>query len=185
MIPMRLRAAPAAVLLAIALACARGGAQPRRAQHEVSACGLRFQVPAHWQLRSRPAYDLEACAAELLPDSVAQARDSIYYLVSVARMKTGFAESAELASFERRANGWVTVGRMGMVGPAQPISRGGLHGVKGTVTFGLFDEHGYAGLAEGSRAVVCRGERCLVLDAAPQADDAFDLILASVRFSAR
>jgi hypothetical protein len=178
-IPARIRVA--GVLLAALLLAGTGAAQPRRSR-ELSACGVRFQAPAHWRPRSLPTDVDITCAVELRLDRMAQSRDSAMYSVALWTVPGGFAGAVHDAGFRRRRNGWVVLGRMMMESPAHESTRRGLRIVQGTPSIGWFDEHGYAGLAEVSSAVVCRRESCVIIEGGPQSDDAFERILSTVRF---
>ncbi len=174
------------ILLLVLAGAAR--AQQPQAQFTSPACHIGFAYPADWEVVPDTVTGPgDRCVFGVRPrdwQQRAAANDSVdLYTISVQMVPRGIWSQVAESGFRKRGAEWVVLGREDLEDPADTVSGPGWRGVRGTATQGCYRMEGtYAGLCDQPNALVGTSDRSVVLTGGPQSEDAFNRILASLRF---
>lgn len=170
-------------------------------RYQNEACGLAFVYPQDWEVMTVTIdfYPHVGCAVALRPLTWEQTRQAAEieigaHAFSIAMVALPFTEAAGHGFFVEENGQWFVVGRQDIRTDAQLIQAGPRLMLRGRGLFGVFFKNagGYAGLAEGERAVVTEGgNRSIILEEGPRDEllegttavlQAFELVLQSLEF---
>ena len=179
----------AAVLLSVPLPTPSGasGVQaPIALKHYTSPkeCGFEFDYPSDWVVTP------SRCYVQLRPRDFAERmkkRDVDLYTLDVTLESGSFAAAADKNGFDFVRGKWVVLGRHGIPSDAEVFVTKQWYGLRADATVGCMSEsQGYAGLCN-QPVVLLRddNDNMWSMRGGPQSQDAFDAILATLRFVER
>lgn len=181
-----MRLACRSICLFTLVAASAAFAQPSERQFANRSCHLAFAYPATWEVVSDTTDGTATCSFALRPRDWQPrllANDSVdFFTIQVRVFPRGVWRQAPESGFERRAHGWVVLGRMGESSPADSIAGSRWSGLRGIAAAGCYREGGgYVGLCDTPVAVLGTQTRSVVLVAGPRSENVFGRVIATLR----
>jgi hypothetical protein len=146
-------------------------------------CGFEFDYPSGWVIHAED----NTCRVQLRPRDFSnrmKKRDVDLYTVEVNLLGGDFLAAAAAEHFDFVRGKWVVLGRQGAATDAEVVLSERWHGLRGLAATGChYESGGYAGLCEQS-VVLLRDDKDNMwsMTGGPQSTDAFEAILATLRF---
>jgi len=163
-----------------------------------AVCHVAFRFPASWTVEPDTTYPtLDADLSDTATASRsctfrirAAAWDSLFveadslegvHTIWVQVTAQAFDGVLPMTAFERRDDGWIVGGRLGLENPATSIAGRGWRGIQGYAPVGCYRlGGGYAGACETPMALVAGGSHTVAVTGGPGTDDVFDRVLATL-----
>lgn len=156
------------------------------AGEETTTCGVRFTVPAAWDVKRFTSNDAQ-CLLRVRPgDWTRRENDPVdpQYPIEIAIRDVPFNRAAEDHGFRMTPDGWIVLGRQGTTSTATFLRQDELDMVRGTPIIGIYDSDLKQTVGgEEDRIVIGNGRRSAVITRGPfERSAAFERLLSSFRF---
>lgn len=152
-----------------------------------SVCRVFFRHPPTWELvLDSAAAAPGGCRAQLRPKDwaarLAQDDSVDLYTITVDLAEVGFDAAVGESSFEQRGGQWFVMGASGVADSAWTVTGPGWRGIYAVVSSRCYGPQGYAGLCDQPTAIVGTPRRSASIAGGPQAEEAVELLLSTLRF---
>jgi hypothetical protein len=179
------------LLLLLSAVASQVSANPASRVYQHSQCSYSFEYPKNWQVVQSPEDVTGKCAVTLRPidyDKRMAEFDVDVYTLTIDIAETTFLRAAAENGFENSAGGWRVLGRLGSSHEAEVLNQNGWSVLRGIASIGCFAVRGgYSGLCDEFRAIARRqdDDRIVVMRGGTQTEEAFELILKSLKLRSR
>ena len=162
-------------------------AQSAERQFVNHPCRFSFRHPAAWEVVVDTTERDTSCSFIVRPRDLRQRLKASggvdLFSVQIRAFPQGVWRQVTESGFERRARGWVIVGRMGAWASADSINGAGWSGLRGIAPAGCYRAGGgYVGTCDNPAAVLGTATRSISLTGGPQSEAVVDRIVATLRF---